>query len=129
MPLGSDLLDTNAAIAWFADDGGLPARYLGRDVSVSVITLGELRFGAYKSIRTDDNNRRLDRFETFIDVLSVTREIASKYGELKQHLRAAGKPIPDNDLWIAATAIAHNLTLVTQDKHFASLPGLAVNGW
>ncbi len=63
------------------------------------------------------------------DVIDISAGVSERYGDLKQQLRAAGKPIPDNDLWIAATAIEHHLVLVTRDKHFESTPGLAVETW
>jgi tRNA(fMet)-specific endonuclease VapC len=48
------------------------------------------------------------------------------YGTLKARFRARGRPIPDNDIWIAATAIRHNLTLITRDVHFADVEDLSV---
>ena len=65
----------------------------------------------------------------YAEVVEINLAIAQHYGQIKNSLRASGKPIPDNDLWIASTAIANNLALVTRDTHFASVPGLAVESW
>jgi tRNA(fMet)-specific endonuclease VapC len=48
---------------------------------------------------------------------------------VKQVLRKSGRPIPQNDLWFAAIAIEHDMTLVTRDKHFGEIPGLRVSAW
>lgn len=63
------------------------------------------------------------------EVIDISVSVSERYGDLKQQLRAVGKPIPDNDLWIAATAIEHHLVLVTRDKHFELIPGLTVETW
>ena len=62
-------------------------------------------------------------------VLPCDRATAARYGELKAALRAQGTPIPENDLWIAALARQHALTLVTRDAHFAGVRGLVVERW
>lgn len=126
---GDSLLDTNALIAWMKDDPVLNQRFRGRDVGASAVSLGELYFGARKSRLRDDNLRRIDRLLRYVDAIELDLAIAQTYGDLKQQLRAAGKPIPDNDLWIAATALAYDLTLVTRDKHFDAAPGLRVEAW
>jgi tRNA(fMet)-specific endonuclease VapC len=93
------------------------------------VTVGELRFGASKSAHQAKNNSSIDEFLHFAEVEYIDHSTAVRYGELKAFLRRAGKPIPDNDLWIAATAIEHHLVLVTRDKHFELIPGLAVETW
>jgi len=57
-------------------------------------------------------------------VLNVDFEISRRYGRIRRDLRLQGRLLADNDLWIAATALAHDLTLVTRDKHFERVPGL-----
>ena len=126
---GKLLFDTNAAIAWQVVDSRIYTRYLGRDVAVSIVTVGELRFGASKSTHKAKNHSSVDEFLHFAEVENIGHSTAVRYGELKAVLRAAGKPIPDNDLWIAATAIERRLVLVTRDKHFQLIPGLTVETW
>lgn len=62
-------------------------------------------------------------------MLSTNDEIAECDGELKNYLRRAGKPIPESDLWIAATALVYNLPLVSHDSHFREVPDLEVVDW
>jgi tRNA(fMet)-specific endonuclease VapC len=51
------------------------------------------------------------------------------YGRIAQQLRRKGRPIPQNDIWIAATALQYDLTLVTRDEHFKQVEGLALETW
>jgi len=62
-------------------------------------------------------------------VLACDTETAREYGQIKNSLRAKGKPIPENDIWIAAIAIQYDLTLVTRDGHFTEIEGLATETW
>ena len=57
-------------------------------------------------------------------MLDVTFDTASLYGTIKANLRKKGKPIPENDIWIAAIAMQHDLTLLTRDRHFEAVDGL-----
>ena len=54
---------------------------------------------------------------------------SEKFGEISAALYRKGSPIPSNDIWIAATAMQHNLTLVTMDKHFHKVEGLVIENW
>jgi tRNA(fMet)-specific endonuclease VapC len=59
----------------------------------------------------------------------VVRETAERYAEIRHELKAAGTPIPTNDLWIAALARHHRMRLVTQDRHFRAIRGLRILAW
>jgi len=63
------------------------------------------------------------------DVLPVTRAVAARYAQVKADLWAHGKPMGENDLWIASTALAHNLTLVTSDATFGNIEALVIENW
>jgi tRNA(fMet)-specific endonuclease VapC len=91
--------------------------------------LGELYYGARKSARTAENVERVAAFAAAAAVLSCDAATAALCGELKAQLRAQGTPIPENDLWIAALARQHELTLVSRDAHFGAVRGLAVVSW
>jgi len=54
---------------------------------------------------------------------------AQAYGQIKNSLRAKGRPIPENDIWIAALGKQHSLTLITRDAHMGEVEGLAIEGW
>lgn len=126
---GRFLLDTNIVIALFEADEAVLGNLDGAsDVFVPAIVLGELFFGAAKSARPVENAAKVDRFAEGSSILTCDLHVAREYGRLKQGLRAKGKPLPENDVWIAATANRHQLTLVTRDRHFSEVDGL-VTGW
>ena len=127
---GRVLLDTNIVIALFAQDEAILE---GLDNAVSVfvpsIVLGELFYGAYRSRRFDENMTRVEEFASASPVLDCDGTTARHYAQIKNRLREAGRPIPENDIWIAAIARQHGLTLVSRDFHFAEVEGLEVMVW
>ena len=116
---GKFLLDTNMVIALFANEATIKDN-LGdaEEVFVPSIVIGELFYGARKSTRSKENLARIDELALASVVLGCDVETARKYGEIKNDLRSKGHPIPENDIWIAAIAAQHNLTLVSRDAHF-----------
>ena len=115
---GRFLLDTNIVIALFAGEVAVREQ-LGQaaEVFVPSIVIGELCFGAQKSGRPQDNLARIDEFAARSVVLGCDTDTARRYGQVKHLLRLQGRPIPENDIWIAAMALQHGLTLVTRDAH------------
>ena len=127
---GSYLLDTNAVIARRAGDELLEALFTRDDhLLVSVVTAGELIFGALRSGRVEANLAALSAYIQPENVLVCDLATARHYGEVKRQLRSIGRPVPDNDTWIAATAIQHDLVLVTRDAHFDHIEGLTCLSW
>jgi tRNA(fMet)-specific endonuclease VapC len=127
---GRVLLDTNIVIALLAGEQAVVERVRATAaVYVPVVALGELYYGARKSARTAENLERVAAFARAAAVLACDSETALVYGEVKAALRSLGKPIPENDLWIAAIARQHALLLVTRDEHFSIVPGLEVDRW
>lgn len=100
-----------------------------REVFISSVVVGELCYGAKKSIRSTENLERIKNFITNITVLGCDVETAYRYGEVKNKLRLKGKPLPENDMWIAALALQHSLTLVTRDAHFQEVENLSTVTW
>jgi tRNA(fMet)-specific endonuclease VapC len=118
---GRYLLDTNIIIALFADEASVRTKLAQADeVFIPSIAIGELYYGARKSGRTQDNLARVDELVANSAVLGCDAETARRYGEVKNGLRIKGRPLPENDIWIAALALQYNLTLVTRDAHFQS---------
>ena len=112
---GRCLLDTNIVIALLADEASVKSRLAqAEEVFVSSIAIGELFFGARKSTRPDVNLARIDEFAAVSVVLGCETETARRYGDLKNTLRLKGRPLPENDIWIAAIALQHDLTLITR---------------
>lgn len=99
-------------------------------ITISVITLAELRYGAAYSARPAENHQAIDDFVSALTILGVTSESADVFGKMKANLRKEGILIDDLDLLIAATAHAHDLTLVTNnEKHFSRIANLRLANW
>jgi tRNA(fMet)-specific endonuclease VapC len=97
---------------------------------ISVITYGELLFGAEKSDNRVGALQLLEELTAFLPVLSLPREAANAYRSIRAKLQARGEAIGNNDLWIAAHAKAAALTLVTNnEKEFKRIAGLKVQNW
>lgn len=124
-PSGRALLDTNIVIALFTGDPSvLESIEHQTELFLCVPVLGELRYGALASSRVEQNLVRLDHFSEPMAVLDCDVETVPFYASIKVHLRKQGRPIPDNDAWIAAIARQHKLTLITRDSHFKQVRDL-----
>jgi tRNA(fMet)-specific endonuclease VapC len=99
------------------------------DVFLPVVAIGELYYGAYKSGRVDANRQNVTAYIVNRFILDVDANTADVFGQVKQGLRAKGRPIPENDIWIAAIAIQYDLTLITDDAHFAEVDNLRSQRW
>lgn len=122
------LLDTNRlSDALAEDDEVLSKLELAEAVHVPVIALGEIRSGFQGGSRAAKNEMRLQWFlaQDGVSTLSVDSAVSHCYAQIHRALRQQGKPIPTNDLWIAAIAIENGLALYTRDDHFRVVPGLA----
>lgn len=124
------LLDTNIVIEVF--DGNkdiadkinkLPEFY------IPSIVLGELYIGVNRVANKAKHLKKVNDFLKLCKVLDVDSTTAVYYGELIAALFKKGKPLPLNDVWIAAVALQHNLTLVTRDKHFNEIANLKIKNW
>jgi tRNA(fMet)-specific endonuclease VapC len=94
-------------------------------MAVSLITYGEVYEGIYFSQKPDRQKADFERFLQGVTLLSLTEEIMQHFARLRGQLRSSGQLIGDADLLIAATAIQHNLTLLTfNTRHFQRIPGL-----
>jgi predicted nucleic acid-binding protein len=99
-------------------------------LKISVISLMELYYGAYKSEKTKANLAKVRRIEKAFDIISVDFSVAETFGMIKSDLEFQGTPLDDFDLVIAASALAHNLILVTNnEKHFRRVEGLELDNW
>jgi tRNA(fMet)-specific endonuclease VapC len=95
-------------------------------VYIPAIVLGELYYGANKSNQTDKRKIEIEELEKNVTVLNVSQTTAHIYGEIKNILRGLGKPIPENDIWIAAIAKEYDLILITRDKHFNHIKSIRI---
>ncbi len=120
-------LDTNRLTDLFKGDASL-ATFLGScdEVWIPFVVLGEMKAGFYGGARQTQNEALLANLmaRQTVAILLASRETTEQYARLFTQLKRAGTPIPDNDLWIAAVAIEHDLALVTRDGHFDKVPQL-----
>jgi tRNA(fMet)-specific endonuclease VapC len=120
-------LDTNIAIAVLNN-----TRHAGdwiqdfAEVFLPVPVVGELRFGAINSGRPEKNLARIEAFVASCFILDVRLSTADAYAAVRLGLKRKGKPIPENDVWIAAVCIEHGLPLATSDGHFREVDGLVL---
>jgi tRNA(fMet)-specific endonuclease VapC len=122
---GEALLDTNAVIALFAGEPTVVEAVASKSaIFLCVPVVGELRYGALASARVEQNLARLDDFAQAIVVLPCDTNSARSYSAVKFNLRRKRRPIPENDVWIAAIARQHQLSLISRDMHFQEIDGL-----
>ncbi len=127
---GRYLLDTNIIIALFADEAAVKNHLAqANEVFISSIVIGELCYGARKSGRAQANLARIDELVSNSAVLRCDTGTARQYGEVKNKLRLKGRPLPENDIWIAALALQHELIVVTRDAHFQEVENLQAVAW
>jgi tRNA(fMet)-specific endonuclease VapC len=124
------LLDTNIVIALFARERKVMQK-LRRAAAVFLpsIVVGELLYGALKSAQVTANMARIEQLALSSAVLACDLDTARHYGRIKDQLRRKGRPLPDNDIWIAAQAQQHALILVSRDTHFQEIDKLKVQAW
>jgi tRNA(fMet)-specific endonuclease VapC len=128
------LLDTNICI--YIAKYNPPAarerfsRYAASQLAMSVITLGELRFGAEKSQQKDKANQVIGQLLELIPVDELPESAADHYGAIRADLQQKGQVIGNNDLWLAAHARAQGWVLVTNnEREFLRVPELRVENW
>jgi predicted nucleic acid-binding protein len=120
------LLDTSVFIA--SETGrALKEQLLPQELAVSAVTIAELHVGVLAASDLDTRARRLATLEAVSDVemLAVDDAVAASWALLRVHLAASGRRLNVNDLWIAATALAHDIPVVTQDEDFGPVEGVA----
>jgi tRNA(fMet)-specific endonuclease VapC len=124
------ILDTNALSA-VADNEPSAARIFSQaaSIEVPVIVLGEYRFGIAHSRRRNQYEKWLEELVAVTRVLPVDPTTASHYARIRAELKKAGRPIPSNDLWIAALCRQHRLPLMSHDRHFDAFPDLKRIAW
>ena len=104
--------------------------HIDATMKISVITLMELYYGAYKSDKLSSNLAKVRTIESTFEIIPNGKESAENFGMIKASLEKSGTRLDDFDLTIASCALAHNLTLVTNNlKHFSRIEGLKITNW
>ncbi len=124
------ILDTNSLSAFADGDEGLLRIIKDQvDLAVPAIALGEYLYGIQASRSRARYEQWLNTNLPLFELLEVGRETAQCYAEIRRELKAAGQPIPTNDLWIAALAREHRLPLLSRGRHFEAVQRLRVLRW
>ena len=129
----SFLIDTNIIIYSIKSDKTVQNNFIINEnipKSISVITYGELLFGAKKSLNIEKNLAVVYRIKELFPIIDIDKAIIETFSDLKTKSQKTGNIIDDFDLLIASTALTMNLTLVTNnEKHFKKINGLRIENW
>ena len=124
------ILDTTAVSAILAGEALIQARLQPENRQhLPVVVIGEYQFGMLGSKRRKKLELAFERLESQSIVLLCDRETADMYAAIRHGLQLRGRPIPENDLWIAALARQHSLEIVSQDPHFDHVEGIRRISW
>ncbi|WP_294431327.1 PIN domain-containing protein [uncultured Treponema sp.] len=127
------LIDTNILIYRLKNMGNVNGNFLkyqNEPMSVSVVSYGELVYGAEKSKSVEKNLKTVSEIKDIFPITDITTNVMDVFGKIKAHVQKIGKTTDDMDLLIAATAIANDMTLVTHNtKHFENIPNLKLMDW
>jgi predicted nucleic acid-binding protein len=124
------ILDTNALSA-FVDGAAEVGNVLRRQAraAIPVIVLGEFRYGIAESRQRAAYEAWLESQLSHFEVLPVVEETTIAYAALRVAVRRLGRPIPANDVWIAALALQHRLPVLSRDEHFDVVPDIERRSW
>jgi tRNA(fMet)-specific endonuclease VapC len=124
------ILDTNAlSAAAEREPAALELVARAERVAVPVIVLGEYRLGIAQSRHYTAYKNWLQGWITAVTVLDIEEETTQHYAAIGMELKKKGRPIPANDLWIAALCRQHSLPIVSRDRHFDFVAGIQRIDW
>ena len=125
--MNGNLIDTNIIINLLNGNKNAIHFFDGKqEIYIPVIVAGELFYGAYKSSKINENLNLFTDFLSNYPILDINQNISEIYSDIKSKLIKKGFTIPENDIWIAAIAKFHKLTLITFDSHFCNIDDLDV---
>lgn len=127
------VLDTDTCIYWLKGNERIRQKVLQvgtESLGLTVVTLAELKFGAYNSKKVKENLKNIDKFLSKMDVLPLNPAAADKFGTIKACLRKEGRIIEDFDILIASITISYGGVLVTNNvEHFKRIAELNYENW
>jgi tRNA(fMet)-specific endonuclease VapC len=123
-------VDTNAVIAYREANYDVCA-LIDKTVQLFLpaIVLGELLYGAINSAKPEKNEHDITLFSNDSILMSIDEAAAIRYAKVRYNLKKKGNPIPENDIWIAALCLEHDVPLLTNDGHFNNIHELEVINW
>ena len=123
-------VDTNAVIAYREGIPIVCTLIEGADLLfLPVVVLGELLYGALNSAKPQRNKQITHKFSAQSVLVPIDDAIAIRYATVRLQLKKIGRPIPENDIWVAATCLELGVPLLTRDGHFDHIHGLEVINW
>ena len=124
------ILDTNAVSALFSGDAAIgEALESAERHHLPVVVIGEYRYGLLRSTVRKHMELLLDTLIRESEVLRVDEATAEIYADVRDEVRRAGRPIPENDVWIAALSRQHDEPVLSRDQHFDAVAGLDRRSW
>ena len=130
------VLDTSALVALFRGHAGVASASRALDrIVLPAVALGEVLVGRFGSVRSAGSGRggasgqreiRAFLASPRVEVTVLGAETAERYALIREYLRSAGRPVPTNDIWIAASAMELGLRVLTLDRHYLSIPQIFV---
>ncbi len=127
---GKLAIDTNAVIAYREGNYNIGDLIENADLLFfSVIVLGELLYGAINSTQVHKNKQAVQILLSYSILIPIDEPIAIRYANIRLNLKNIGRPIPENDIWIAASCLELGLPLLTIDSHFDHIQDLKVIKW
>jgi predicted nucleic acid-binding protein len=124
------IIDTNAVSAILAGEAAIrPIIEHATTLVIPAVVLGEYRYGITASHKKHELTEALDRLLRNVSFAPVDEPVTAAYAEVRRALKTAGTPIPENDVWIAATARRYEMPLLSKDSHFDVVPGIRRVGW
>jgi tRNA(fMet)-specific endonuclease VapC len=127
---GEIALDTSMAVRFLNGDSAIVSRVLALpEVILPIVAVGELLFGAENSARSLQNFSRYLEFIEACVVFPLGKETAAVYARTRLALKRKGRPIPMNDVWIAAQCLEQRWVLVTDDTDFDYVDELVLEHW
>ncbi len=126
----SYLFDTNIIIGFLKNDTNIVSKLSSeQEVNISVVTVGEMLFGANNSGNPIENTMLYKELFKHCIIHNISEITSEYYAEIRHLLKIAGNPIPENDIWIAAIAKEKNMIIVTRDKHLNQLEFIKTEAW
>jgi predicted nucleic acid-binding protein len=124
------ILDTSALSAFVDGEPDVFRALKGESrLALPVIALGEFRYGIAQSRHRSAYEAWLATHLGHFDLMAVTEETTVAYAKLRVALKRAGRPIPANDVWIAALALQHRMPVLSRDRHFDLVAGVERKAW
>ncbi len=118
-------LDSNVIIDIFHTKKEIKGLLVDKNsIYIPVIVLGELLYGAENALAPARHFKQVEDFIKDFSIVNIDSNTAEIYSKVKYQLRKLGKPIPDNDIWIAALTMQYNAILLTNDAHFNNIEAL-----